>query len=398
MKTTLLLHSFSIDNSFLLSISLEDLPEYEYGSMSEAYVSISKTRIDNGTQSLRIKPKPIVPERDSSLYDCFTTTNARPLVPAVSVPNLSTLRCNSNSSSNEADEETSLSSMNSNQITNSNEENGIGIYMTPSLSLSTSNMSTFKTNTIGNTLPSKPSEVKRRSNNRKQHYAATNITTKTIENESPAPPPPPPPPLPANFDAKPKIEPVVVSKPTPKVEPVVANEFQKQIEQAKNRLKKVDVEIPIHTQTSPLKQAPSKSFVFFRFSFSNSIFILVRPTNYRPLEMKNIIIEEITPPHGFPPPPSPSTLRRTVTVVPSITDPRLDSNFSSVIAQRAAAAKARRSENSTPFEYNINKLQPSTTFFNNCITTNGVEFNSKSMFRYHRVHKLVFSAIYHHRY
>ena len=349
--------------------------------MSEAYVSISKTRIDNGTQSLRIKPKPIVPERDSSLYDCFTTTNSRPLVPAVSVPNLSTLRCNSNSSSNEADEETSLSSMNSNQITNSqmnsNEENGIGIYMTPSLSLSTSNMSTFKTNTIGNTLPSKPSEVKRRSNNRKQHYAATNISTKTIENESPvsAPPPPPPPPLPANFDAKPKIEPVavVVSKPTPKVEPVVANEFQKQIEQAKNRLKKVDVEIPIRTQT-------------------------VRPTNYRPLEMKNIIIEDLTPPNGFSPPPSPSTLRRTVTAVPSITDPRLDSNFSSVIAQRAAAAKARRSENSTGFEFNINKLQPSTTFFNNCITTNGVEFNSKSSFRYHRVHKLVFSAIYHHRY
>lgn len=359
--------------------------------MSEAYVSISKTRIENGTQSLRIKPKPIVPERDSSLYDCFT--NSRPLVPAVSVPNLSTLRCNSNSSSNEADEETSLSSMNSNQITNSqmnsNEENGIGIYMTPSLSLSTSNMSTFKANTMGISLPSKPSEVKRRSNNRKQHYAATNISTKTNENESSVsvpsppqapPPPPPPPPLPPNFDARPKPEPVSVSKPVVKVEQV-ASDFQKQIEQAKNRLKKVDEEIPIHTnnKSSPQKPPP------------------IRPTNYRPLEMKNIIIEEITPPNGFPPPPSPSTLRRSV-VVPSMTDPRLDSNFSSVIAQRAAAAKARRTENSNGFEYNINKLQPSTTFFNNCITTNGVEVNSKLLFQHHRVHKLVFSAIYHHRY
>jgi len=31
------------------------LAEYEYTSMSEAYVSISKQRIENGTQSLRIK-------------------------------------------------------------------------------------------------------------------------------------------------------------------------------------------------------------------------------------------------------------------------------------------------------------------------------------------------------
>ena len=31
------------------------LGEYDYGSMSEAYVSLSKTRIEHGTQSLRIK-------------------------------------------------------------------------------------------------------------------------------------------------------------------------------------------------------------------------------------------------------------------------------------------------------------------------------------------------------
>lgn len=95
--------------------------------------------------------------------------------------------------------------------------------------------------------------------------------------------------------------------------------------------------------------------------------------------MKNIIIEDFTPANGFPPPPSPTTLRRPV-APPSITDPRLDSNFSSVIAQRAAAAKARRHENSIGFEYNLNKLPPSTTFFNNCITTNGIESNSKFRF------------------
>lgn len=42
-----------------VGFSLEDfdrtLGEYDYGSMSEAYVSLSKTRIEHGTQSLRIK-------------------------------------------------------------------------------------------------------------------------------------------------------------------------------------------------------------------------------------------------------------------------------------------------------------------------------------------------------
>ena len=291
----------------------------------------------------------MVPERDSSLYDCFAPSHPRSLLPASSVPNLASLRCNSNSSSNEADEETSLSSMNSNQINHSIEENGIGIYMTPSLTLSTMNMSTFKTTatTSQNPLPSKPSEVKRRSNHRKQIYAAINSNhqpTKITENENSVPPPPPPPlppPPPENFDANKKVVPI--------------NDFQMQIEQAKTRLKKTD------TQTSV--QANKNSKVS-----SNS-------TTYRPLELKNIIIEDLTPSNGFPPPPSPTTLRRST--APSINDPRLDVNFSSVIAQRAAAAKARRHENSIGFEYNLNKLPSSTTFYNNCITTSGLSSNSK---------------------
>jgi hypothetical protein len=292
----------------------------------------------------------MVPERDSSLYDCFTNSQnqqIRSLIPTVSVPNLSSIRCNSNSS-NEADEETSLSSMNSNQINsqpmNSIDDNGIGIYMTPSLSLSTTNMSTFKT-TI-NALPSKPSEVKRRSNNRKQIYAAINNSSKIIENENNAPPPPPPPPFPENFDVVNKIEHQTLPKPL--------NDFQLQIEQAKNRLKKINIETSLK---------------------SNGIIKSVTSNNYRPLELKNIIIEELPISNGFPPPPSPSTLRRPV--IPSLNDPRLDINFSSVIAQRAAASKARRHDNSIGCEYNLNKLSSSTTFFNNCITTNGCQSNSK---------------------
>jgi hypothetical protein len=122
------------------------------------------------------------------------------------------------------------------------------------------------------------------------------------------------------------------------------NDFQKQIEQAKTRLKK----------TKPI---PSNQ------------------SNSRPLELKNIIIEDLPPSNGFPPPPSPSTLRRSAAT--SIVDPRLDMNFSSVIAQRAAASKARRHENPIGFEFKFNKLPPSTTFYNNCITTNGLETNSK---------------------
>lgn len=216
------------------------------------------------------RSKPLVPERDSSLYDCFTNgPNAslygrfRPLIPATSVPNLSSipsLRCNSNTSSNEADEESSLSSMNSNQMivqqAAGTEENGIGIYMTPALSLSTTNMSTFKTAPAPNPLPSKPSEVKRRSNNRKQIYATVNLSNKPIENEPCGPPPPPPPPFPTDFTAickpqAPPPPPAALPKPT-KVEPVTANnDFQAQIEQAKNRLKRVDVEPPAKPTLKP---------------------------------------------------------------------------------------------------------------------------------------------------
>jgi len=114
-----------------------------------------------------------------------------------------------------------------------------------------------------------------------------------------------------------------------------------------------------------------------------TFFVLANSNIYHQPEFKNIIIEELTPPNGFPPPPSPTTLRRTTaassssTQKSSMTDPRLDMNFSSVIAQRAAAAKARRHENLTELEYNSNGLPPSTTFFNHCITTNGIQSNSK---------------------
>jgi hypothetical protein len=57
-------------------------------------------------------------------------------------------------------------------------------------------------------------------------------------------------------------------------------------------------------------------------------------------------------------------------------DPRLDINFSAVIAQRAAESKARRHENPLGLEFNSNGLPPSTTFFNNCVTTNGIHLNS----------------------
>ncbi|CAF2881473.1 unnamed protein product [Rotaria sp. Silwood2] len=392
-------------NDFQMQI---EQAEYEYGSMSEAYLSISKPLIENlpnGSSSLRIKNKPIVPERDSSLYDFFTNNQNQqvynrfqPLIPAISVPNLSLIksnRCDSNSSSNEADEELSLSSMNSNQIvptTNLIEENGIGIYMTPSLSLSTTNMSTFKT-TSNNHLPSKPSEVKRRSNNRKQISTTLNLNNntlpKTIENEISVPPPPPPP-FPTNFDSINKIQhqtsstmelkqtKVELNITTPK------NDFQMQIEQAKSRLKKLNIETSSKTMVSSTKSnGLNKPTYQNNFTNSNNY---RSPSLYNPPELKNIIIEDKTPSNGFPPPPSPSTLRRSSTTTitaasiqkTSVVDPRLDINFSSVIAQRAAASKARRYENPIGLECNSNGLPPSTTFYNNCITTNGIQTNNSS--------------------
>jgi hypothetical protein len=155
--------------------------------------------------------------------------------------------------------------MNSNQIVlptimNPSEDNGIGIYMTPSLTISTTNMSTFKTI---NPLPSKPSDVKRRSNNRKQIYAAlsfnnNNNSSIIIENETSGPPPPPPPPFPINFDSinKPERQTPIAPQKTPKVESISTNDFQIQIEQAKTRLKKINGETssktikPMHQNTS----------------------------------------------------------------------------------------------------------------------------------------------------
>jgi len=203
--------------------------------------------------NIYLRTKPLVPERDSSLYECFSSSQTqqvyntfRPLIrgspSTTSVPNLSSIttnhRHNSNSSSNEADEESSLSSLNSNNVLPiipiSIEENSL------------SNMSTFKT-INSNILPSKPSEIKRRSNNRKQIYATLNSnnnnnSSSTItENEtcSSAPPPPPPPPFPVNFDSSNKIEIQISSKNEPIKSP---SDFQNQIEQAKTRLKKVDIE------------------------------------------------------------------------------------------------------------------------------------------------------------
>lgn len=361
------------------------LEEYEYGSViippsnsSENFSSILKP-IQNGSASVRSKSKPIVPERDSSLYDCFPSTNNgqiyqtfRPLrrgstSSAVSVPNLVALnnaRHNSNSSSNEADEEFSSSSMNSNNqlMVNGTEDNGIGIYMTPSLAMSSTNMSTFKSSTtVNNVYPSKPSEIKRRSNHRKQIYAALNYnqnpsTTVIPENETSSfsnvpPPPPPPPPLPTDFtstkkESSPRKEKLVTTNISP--------DFQGQIEQAKSRLKKVNVEMNLQRKESPQHQ-----------QLSSAIYSLA--------EVKNIIIEDRTNIHEFPPPPSPTTIHRPIHS--SITDPRLDANFSSVIAQRAAAAKARRHENLTELEYQSNGLPPSTTFFNHCVTTNRIRSN-----------------------
>jgi hypothetical protein len=137
------------------------------------------------------------------------------------------------------------------------------------------------------------------------------------------------------------------------------------------------------------------------------------PSSYYPGELKNIVIEDAIPStNGFPPPPSPTTLRRsnqtTVGISSSsqrnstVMDPRLDGNFSTVIAQRAAEAKARRHENPLGLEFNSNGLPPSTTFFNNCVTTNGVHQtltpNSKSYYINKSANQIDFSAIYHHRY
>ncbi|CAF1148905.1 unnamed protein product [Rotaria sordida] len=380
------------------------LGEYDYGSMivpslnhSEDCISMSKQQnenLSNGSGgSIQSKNKPLVPERDSSLYDCFSSSQNqqgyntfRPLnhgsPSTTSIPNLSSttnIRRNSNSSSNEADEESSLSSLNSNHVVPTNqisiEENSTTIYMTPCLSINTTNMSTFKTTNL-NLLPPKPSDIKKRSNNRKQINTTlnsnnnNNIVSIAIENENystlappPLPPPPPPPPFPINFDVPIKIEYQTSSK----YESItMIPDFQSQIEQAKTRLKKVNLET--------LSQKK-----------------IIKSVHHR--ELKNIVIEDTTHLNGFPPPPSPTTLRRSTPPVVSssqrnstVVDPRTDVNFSAVIAQRAAESKARRHENPLGLSFSSNGLPPSTTFFNNCVTTNGVHQN------------LTTNAVYHHRY
>ena len=151
------------------------------------------------------------------------------------------MRCHSNSSSNEADEESSLSSLNSNHHLAKADETSTAIYMSPSLSLTCTSMSTFKT-INANPIPAKASDIKKRANHRKQIYAALNsnnnnnnnspiIAENEISSLLPPPPPPPlPPPLPASFDAS------KLAKPT--------SDFQSQIESAKTRLKKVPSEPP----------------------------------------------------------------------------------------------------------------------------------------------------------
>ncbi|CAF0970670.1 unnamed protein product [Adineta ricciae] len=329
---------------------LEDLDrtlnEYEYGTIN---VSSVETREDYLTMSKSInenspKIKPLVPERDSSLYETFPSSRTLNRQ-SPSSPNV---RCNSNSSSNEADEESSLSSLNSTHHPSKTDESNSNIYMSPS----TTNMSTFK---ITN---SKPSEVKKRSNNRKQTYATLNSNNNNNNNsgnlsENEILSIPPPPPLPENFDLPKKTETAI---------PLIksSSDFQNQLEEAKIRLNKC---------SSPKKTTMKSS--------SNDS---PKTSSFHPNEFKNIIIEDLSPSNAFPPPPSPTTLQRSIaSLTPpstsSVVDPRLDVNFSAVIAQRAAEAKARRCENPIGFEFKSNGLPPSTTFFNNCVTTNGVPKN-----------------------
>jgi hypothetical protein len=77
-------------------------------------------------------------------------------------------------------------------------------------------------------------------------------------------------------------------------------------------------------------------------------------------------------------------------------DPRLDVNFSTVIAQRAAECKARRYENPAGLEFNSNGLPPSTTFFNNCVTTNGVpqQLTTNGKFKSNEMNEVINSFTY----
>lgn len=212
--------------------------------------------------------KPLVPERDSSLYESVSTNQQgisgyQTFRSQVKLHSNSTgrneMRRNSNSSSNEADEESSLSSLNSNQFicqtfeSQQDEQQTNLLYSNSSLTIINTNLSTFKSGTT-NGNPSRPSDVKRRSNGRKQppnivqmNNSNPSLTTNSSSSSPPVgpstPPPPPPPPLPLDFNQKkifldqPKIS--DDEKLTRKSSPT---DFQNQIEEAKNRLKKIDGE------------------------------------------------------------------------------------------------------------------------------------------------------------
>ncbi|CAF0935373.1 unnamed protein product, partial [Didymodactylos carnosus] len=496
------------------------LAEYEYGSMLNSqstsdmnYLPLKRQTfneeialtnmnkiITRTTPSLSIrrgKSKPVVPERESSLYDCFSAINGnqsqqhqqiygtfRPLSSslqtqrhlATSVPNL---RHNSNSSSNEADEESSLSSLNSNQhpqqqnpyieITNSSTTNTLvssdGIYMTPSLVMNTStSLTTFKGTAplapppvpppFPPSFPSsidkvKPSDVKKRSMVKKQLlYASLNSnnnnnnnnrdseTTNSDNERQQSMPPPPPPPFPPQlnkltpqhqFSQQPSQIKLAHEKPVITTATIVGDgNLQTEIEQARNRLKKPQAIQIVHVpkketiQSKSIQQRPLSTLSNGRTTSSSpsSLNTPPRSTILHPsstyTELKNIVIEDLTPSTtvtSFPPPPSPTTLRKNTTseqnitltrltneqssslsstksvfslptsLSQGVTDVRHDANFSSVIAQKAAEKQARFNETKpvkqipATFFSGINQAtiqyqQKSTTYYNQ-VSTNG---------------------------
>ena len=211
--------------------------------------------------------KPAVPERDSSLYECVATSQGFQTFRSVSRNSCQTrpfgqlngrneMRRNSNSSSNEADEESSLSSLNSNQFvcpaagesTTSDEPQTTTnlLFTSSSLTVINTNFSTFKSSTMTSTStsanPARPSDVKRRSNGRKQpstigptNNSNPSLATTTSEPNSSTPPPPPP--LPVDFNEERSR-----AKPSSSSSSSSPTDFQNQIEEAKNRLKKIDAE------------------------------------------------------------------------------------------------------------------------------------------------------------
>lgn len=256
--------------------------------------------------------KPIVPERESSLSDLVeapSDNRVRGRVELVStsstsnVDNESNQRRNSNSSSNEADEEASFSSSSNSNRTSMTDENLIG---------QPSQLSTFKQRQTKEVeIISRPALVQ-----------STNNDDQTKR-------------MPSDF----KVE----------------------IEQAKDRLKKVPLDSSSSSSSSSTTNHPEQS------SEHNE--------------------------KDFPPPPSPTTLRRSLNLRPKETvDPRCDANFSTVIAQRAAESKARRHETKFEFDSTCKGLPPSTTFFNNCVTKNRSDLRSNFNRRFSPSESVLFDS------